>query len=399
MSALMAGVLASGSVSIPLEWIYGTLGAGLAALVTIIVKRSWPHVYAHFSSVWRLRRAEQALDHKSPGLWLSPSIPIEPPADYARLIARSKPIIVIANLKGGVGKTTIAANLIGHYGLKKRRKILVIDIDFQGSLSAVILSQANYDEALSEQVNGSPSKAAQLIEGRDASWVRNVSVDVEGVDSARCIPSYYSLAMMENRVMVEWLIAKRKNDIRYNLANTPHHPDIQDRFDMVIIDAPPRLTTAAVQAFCAATHVLVPTVLDGLSSEATGGFVSQLATNRTLWPHLKLLGVVGNMTELNTADLQGNELDGRLKDYEAEAQTTVRDAVKLALDDAGPSLRACVDAPVFPLNCYIPNKSELGKEAGNRIAYKLMGNGSAAVQDLSRAFDRLGDEIDRRISA
>lgn len=386
------------AVSIPLAWIYGVIAAVIVSLLGMAGKKAWPHIYAHFSSVWRLRRAEQALDGKSPGLWLAPSIPVDPPVDYERSIRKSKPIIVVANLKGGVGKTTTVANLIGHYGLKKNKRVLAIDVDFQGSLSAIVLSQPDYDESLSEQLDGSPSKAAQLISGRDASWIRNVSVQVDGVPTARCIPSYYSLSIMENRLMVEWLIAKRKEDIRFNLARALHDPGIQDKFDLILIDAPPRLTTASVQAFCAATHVLIPTVLDGLSAEASGGFVSQLAINKAIWPHLKLLGAFGNMTTSGLADLKGNVIDGRLKDYEADAQKSVGDTIKAALEDGSPALRLIRDTPVFPEYCFIPQKVELGREAGNRIAYQASGGG-AAVQEVSRAFDRLGDEIDRRILA
>jgi AAA domain len=203
---------------------------------------------------------------------------------------------------------------------------------------------------------------------------------------------------MENRLMVEWLIAKRPTDIRYSLAKTLHEPGIQDKYDVVLIDAPPRLTTASVQAFCAATHVLVPTVLDGLSEEASAGFVNQLVANKALWPHLRLLGAFGNMTTRVTAELDGTAIDGSLNDYEGTALRTLGDTIKDALTHAGAALQSSQASPVFPENCFIPQKAELGKEAGNRIAYRVSGGGQA-TQVVSRAFDRLGDEIDRRISA
>ena len=198
--------------------------------------------------------------------------------------------------------------------------------------------------------------------------------------------------------MVEWLIAKRKDDVRYSLAKTLHDAKIQDRFDIILIDAPPRLTTGSVQAFCAATHVLVPTILDGMSAEATGGFVEQLATNNALWPHIKLLGAFGNMTEMLVADFDGAVIDGRLRQFEADALTSVGDTIQAALEKAGPSLRAFREQPVFPEECFIPNKVEPGNQAGSRIAYQVAG-GSLPTQQISRAFDRLGDEIDRRILA
>jgi cellulose biosynthesis protein BcsQ len=265
--------------TIPQAWVYGIGGSALASLIVLFFNWARPRLLAHFNSVWRLRRAEKALEDKSPGLWLAPSIPICPPDGYLRALSKSKPIIVVANLKGGVGKTTTVANLIAHYGLKKGLRVLAIDMDFQGSLSAVILSEAEYNNALEQQKDGSPSKAAQLIQGRDAAWIRNTSVEVDGVPNARCIPSYYTLSTMENRVMVEWLIAKRREDIRYSLAKTLLDEAVQERFDVILVDAPPRLTTACIQALCAATHVLVPTVLDGLSAEATGGFVDQLVSS------------------------------------------------------------------------------------------------------------------------
>ncbi len=386
------------SVTIPLSWLYGIAGAAVAALIATLAKQAWPHIKAHFGSVYRLRRAERALDDKSPGLWLAPSIAVELPPDYERSITKSIPIIVVANLKGGVGKTTTVSNLIGHYGQKKLKRVLVLDMDFQGSLSAVVLSEAEYTNCLEQQVDGSPSKAAQLISGRDSQWLRDTSVDVDGVPQARCIPSYYTLSIAENRVMVEWLIGKTTQDIRYNLARVLHDKAVQDRFDIVLIDAPPRLTTACVQALCAATHVLVPTVLDGLSAEASGGFVDQLVTNQIIWPHLRLLGVFANMTSSLTVGAAGEPADGRLRDYEADARQAADDAVSLALDGANLPLRHSQEAPLFPLECFIPDKSELGRAAGQGIAYRVSG-GSQPTQDLSRAFDRLGDEIDRRIAA
>lgn len=394
-------ILAEGvTFTIPTSWIFGIIGAAIAALATAAAKRAWPYVKAHFSAVERLRRVETALDPKSPGLWLAKSIPPSPPSDYGRLIAGSKPIIVVANLKGGVGKTTTVANLIGHYAAKKKLKVLALDLDFQGSLSSMILSQSDYDNALTEQQDGNASKAAQLVEGRDAAWIRNTSlaVDLPEGGYARCIPSYYTLAITENRVMVEWLIGKRTDDVRYSLARALHDREIQGHYDVILIDAPPRLTTGCIQALCAATHVLIPTVLDELSAEAAAGFVNQLVVNKALWPQLRLLGVVANMTEKLTAEADGTRKDGALSDFEGDALRLVSDAVSVALTDADAVLRERQSAPLFPVETFIPSKAELGRAAGRGIAYRSEG-GSSATGQLSRAFDRLGDEIDRRISA
>jgi cellulose biosynthesis protein BcsQ len=217
---------------------------------------------------------------------------------------------------------------------------------------------------------------------------------MEIVSRAKLIPAYYSLASTENRVMVEWLLDKRKDDVRYALAKILHDPIVQSEYDIIIIDAPPRLTTGCVQGLCAATHVLIPTVLDGLSAEAVGAFADQLAVNQDLWPHLKIVGTVGTMTAMDTGR-EGTDESDRLTEFEADALRSVQDTLKQALLTARPPLR---DASSLPVRCFIPSKNELAREAGNRIAYALPGH-AQVIESIRAAFDRLGDAIDSRLQA
>jgi chromosome partitioning protein len=239
--------------------------------------------------------------------------PIEPPNDYQRGIEAAK-ILVLANLKGGVGKTTVAAN-IGAFLAKDdawRKKVLLIDLDYQGSLSSMALP----DDDRWLPPPGQDSIATRAISG-DLEPAIFVSCAKETKQEPRLkvITAHYDLAQADNRLLVEWLIQCRRwtasnlrhaladllygklfrtKDVRYNLADLLHSDAVRAAFDLVIIDCPPRLTTGMVQALCAGTHLLIPTILDLPSSEAVTRLIEQVETlkARQICPHLRYVGIV-----------------------------------------------------------------------------------------------------------
>jgi len=368
--------------------------SALGGLALWVWKKVWPHIRSVWAAKRRLDRALTAVAPDSSGLWLSHSMRVGRPSEYDRWLRTSKPIIVVANLKGGVGKTTLTANLIAHYAIKKGERVLGIDLDFQGSLTASALTEEDRAHLLVVESDRGLSKAAHLIDDRDAAWLRHAPDQVAGVPNAKLISAYYSLAAMENRVMVEWLLGKRNADIRYHLAEVLHNELIQNSFDRILIDAPPRLTTASIQAFCAATHVLIPTVLDELSTEAVAAFAEQLKIHQELWPRLKLVGVVGTMTAVSPVTPTGELRERPLTDVEVDALASGRITLKEALSTANTSLR---DGTFMPIEAFIPDKTELSRAAGHRIVYASPSQ-VQAFRDVRDAFDRLGDEIDRRIA-
>src|SRR5690242_15726938 len=75
------------------------------------------------------------------GVWLTR--PINPPENYQTLLQSPK-VLAIANLKGGVGKTTLTANLGAHFAKDWNKKVLLIDLDFQGSLSSMAFPKGDW---------------------------------------------------------------------------------------------------------------------------------------------------------------------------------------------------------------------------------------------------------------
>ena len=198
------------------------------------------------------------------------------------------------------------------------------------------------------------------------------------VPNALGISAFYDLARTENRVMIEWIIGDAVRDVRYRLAELLHHDEVRNAFDIVLIDAPPRLTTACIQALCASTHVLIPTGADDLAADAVGYFGNQLKAHEDLWPHLKIAGIVGTM--------------GRTINH-GYALKTAGDALWSEIQHANMGLRSRRD---LVMKTTVPHRAALGQLAGKGIAYASprRSAGARAIRDL---FDRLGREVESRL--
>jgi chromosome partitioning protein len=211
--------------------------------------------------------------------------------DYHARIGRKKPyIITLANLKGGVGKTTLTANLLVYFD-KLRLKVLAIDLDYQGSLTTMLRS---YGEQKKREfgVNKLFLPGAQL--GTLMSATRSLG---SRLPHSRLAPAFYAFARYEDFLMVEWLLQQGNDDVRYRLARLLLQDEVANEFDVILIDVAPRMTTGTVNALCASTHVLVPTIFNPLSAEPVQNFV-RTAKNLmdTLSPKLEFLGIVETMS-------------------------------------------------------------------------------------------------------
>ncbi len=64
---------------------------------------------------------------------------------------RKAPVVAVLNMKGGVGKTTIAGNLFSEVFSVKKANTLLIDRDAQFNLTQLLMIRTQYDELLSEK--------------------------------------------------------------------------------------------------------------------------------------------------------------------------------------------------------------------------------------------------------
>lgn len=230
------------------------------------------------------------------------------------------PIYAIGNLKGGVGKTTLAANLGAALGDQNRsprpRPVLFLDLDFQGSLSAILGAAGQQDPqepdprsigAIAQLFDGGYEPAVMLQLGRPI--FRGEMSGSKFYDAA------FEAAGVEERLLFRWVLGETDGrDPRLALASFLWSQQVQTTFSAVVLDLPPRPSLFQYAALIAATDVLLPTRDDTLSTRAASRFAGFIrrGADAGLWPRLRIAGVVGvNTDPLHSAQ---EAVDTRLRE-------------------------------------------------------------------------------------
>src|SRR5437879_3080793 len=176
-------------------------------------------------------------------------------------------VIAFANQKGGVAKTTTTLNL-GVAFAEKGLRVLLVDLDPQGNLT---MSQGMNPDSIERSMF---DVLVHKIPISDV--IERVEVDM-AVSSIDLAGAELALAAMMGR---ERSLEKALVEVR-------------DKYDFVLIDTPPSLGLLTINAFVAATGVIVPVQCEYLSLRGLVQLENTLAMVReNLNPHVGVEGIV-----------------------------------------------------------------------------------------------------------
>ena len=115
-------------------------------------------------------------------------------------------VVTIGNLKGGVGKTTLAANFAAYLSEKRQKRVLIIDLDYQGSLSGLLLKPLNIDGGAKVNALFQPdADVADVLRARIQLVPTDPLISTR-LSRAWLVPSDYEYGTLENRLLLRLLL-------------------------------------------------------------------------------------------------------------------------------------------------------------------------------------------------
>lgn len=216
--------------------------------------------------------------------------------------------IIWGNYKGGVGKTTSTFQVAKHLS-KKGKKILLIDLDPQASLSNICSKDLNKnlkDVAVNKTLNFILEMYLRYMNNDDfyfnilenpeiytkvGRFLEDALQEFKNEENLHYISTSISFANSRINDLAEkvsenyrgvFIIKLLLNDLK----------KLEEPYDYIFIDCPPTSNIITQSAFMSSDYYIIPTIIDEISADGVADYIAEIEKTRKKFEADKKLGGV-----------------------------------------------------------------------------------------------------------
>ena len=199
-------------------------------------------------------------------------------------------VVALVNMKGGVGKSTLTANIGWYCGYYANLRVLMVDLDPQFNLSQYVLGNDRYEKHLGEN----KPTIVDIFEQHTPGSTTEESVGSEAITVAQEWNDGSLIHVIPSKLELAWTL---KNPHQKEHLVRDYIQDIKGDYDLILIDCPPTESVLTAAAYMSSDYLVVPVRPEYLSTIGLPLLVRSLADYRKAYknePHPKLAGIVFN---------------------------------------------------------------------------------------------------------
>lgn len=199
-------------------------------------------------------------------------------------------VVSLVNMKGGVGKSTLTANIGWYCAHRANLRVLMVDLDPQFNLSQYVLGNNRYEKHLKDE----RPTVVEVFEQYTPATSNRESVRRNAITVAKKWRDGSLIHIIPSKLELAWTL---KNPHQKEHLIRDYIQEIKNDYDLIVIDCPPTESMLTTAAYMSSDYLIVPVRPEYLSTIGLPLLVRSLADYKNAYrneSHPKLAGIIFN---------------------------------------------------------------------------------------------------------